>query len=185
MLELQPTTVSGQAKALLPATQATLTVTSDALPFTDEQFDLIRCNGAFGVDLYALVKSCERALKPGGWLVVHDLTVPDDPRAARYVNVFYQFRDPTQHTHYAEYEWRGTFLDVGLQVEKSEVIEGERQPVFAPDSNLSAYQIERLHVLLQQAPTAVNDFLRPFAVGSMDAMIDHQKVIIYCQKMSN
>ncbi len=181
-LELQPAPVPGQATARLSSSQSTLVVSPDALPFPGEQFDLVTCGGACGVDLYALATSCERVLKPGGWLVVNDLTVPDDPRAARYVNVLYQFRDPREQTHYAEYEWNGVFLDVGLHVEKSEVIAGDRVSVFAPELHLSTYQVERLHVLLKQAPAAVQEFLTPFGVGSMDTMFIQPGLKIYGQK---
>jgi SAM-dependent methyltransferase len=163
--------------------QQPILIRPDMLPFREAQFDVINATGApFGMDLYTFARSCEHALKPGGWLTLYDRTVPEDPRAARYVNALYQFRNPTEQTHYAEYEWRGVFLDVGLRIEKCEVSQGEREPVFYEELNLSEYQIERLHILLHQAPKAVQKFLELWAIGSNDALFRTPGIIIYGQK---
>ena len=53
---------------------------AEALPFADEAFDLLTCRIAphHFPDVFAFVRECARVLKPGGRLVVQDLTVPDD-----------------------------------------------------------------------------------------------------------
>ena len=55
-------------------------------------------------------------------LLVEDNTVPDDERAARYVDAFERLRDPSHHRMYAGYEWQGMFLDAGLMVESPEIV---------------------------------------------------------------
>ncbi|MBZ0302612.1 MAG: class I SAM-dependent methyltransferase, partial [Anaerolineae bacterium] len=102
-------------------------VASDAenFAFSEACFDLVTCRIAphHFPDVFRFVQECARVLKPGGLLLVQDLSVPEHDRAARYIDSFYRLRDPSHQRCYAEYEWRGLFLDAGLEVTHSEPIE--------------------------------------------------------------
>jgi hypothetical protein len=124
-------------------------------------------------------------LKPGGLLLVQDLSVPDDERAARYIDSFYRLRDPSHHRCYAPYEWRGMFLDAGLNVEHTETFEHTIHLIeWADQQACSPAVVERLQILLKQAPKAVIEHLHPFAVGTPDAFYVQVHVLLMGRKPS-
>lgn len=166
---------SGAANVAFSAADA------ESLPFASETFDLVTCRIAphHFPDVFRFIQECARVLKPGGLLLIQDQLVPDDDRAARYVDAFERLRDPSHHRVYAEYEWRGMFLDAGLSVE---AVEGYAKTAdlvpWAQLQDCSAEVIERLQVMLAQAPQAVADWLHPACAGTPDATFDHRYIII-------
>jgi ubiquinone/menaquinone biosynthesis C-methylase UbiE len=164
-------------------------IASDAenLSFSSGLFDLVTCRIAphHFPDVFRFVQECARMLKPGGLLLVQDLSVPDDERAARYIDSFNRLRDPSHHRCYAIYEWRGMFLDAGLEVEQVETLEHTLNLIeWAGQQACSPAVIERLQILLKQAPKVVAEYLRPFAVGTPDASFIQVQAIIMGRKPS-
>ncbi len=159
---------------------------AEALPFATGTFDLVTCRIAphHFPDVFRFVQESARVLKPGGALLVEDQLVPDDDRAARYVDAFERLRDPSHHRIYADYEWRGLFLDAGLTVEHAEslVKSGTRLLPWAERQGCAPGIIERLQVMLAQAPEAVAAWLRPTCAGTPDAAFDHHYILILGRK---
>jgi ubiquinone/menaquinone biosynthesis C-methylase UbiE len=175
------------ARATAPADLRILYTATDAerLAFASAIFDLVTCRIAphHFPDVYAFVSECARVLKPGGRLLVQDLTVPEDDRAARYIDSFYRLRDPSHHRCYAEYEWRGLLLDAGLQVAHTETVTHLiNLNDWAAQQACTPYVVERLHLLLYQAPAAVAQFLQPFAITTPDALYTQPHLIILGHK---
>lgn len=154
---------------------------AEHLPFADESFDLVTCRIAahhFG-DIYRFALEAARVLKPGGTLAINDHLLPNDKRAMAYIEAFDRLRDPSHNQALNEYEWRGTLLDAGLTVGQVEhVTLPTRLLDWARRQNCSADVIERLHILLAQAPRAVAEWIRPRNVGSPDAEFDHVFILI-------
>jgi ubiquinone/menaquinone biosynthesis C-methylase UbiE len=158
---------------------------AERLSFASSLFDLVTCRIAphHFPDVFTFVRECARVLKPDGRLLVQDLCVPDDERAARYVDAFYRLRDPSHHRCYAPYEWQGMFLDAGLHVEQVETVEMTLALIpWAEQQDCSAYVVERLQILLKQAPKVVADHLRPLAIGTPDALYTQTHAIILGRK---
>ena len=159
---------------------------AEQLPFAGGSFDLVTCRIAphHFPDCFHFAQECARVLKPGGRLLVEDLTVPDDERAARYVDSFERLRDPSHYCLYAPYEWQGMFLDAGLTVEHSEVLtkSGKRLLDWAHDQQSSDYVVERLQVMLAQAPDAVRVWWNPQCAGTKDATFDHHYAVVLGRK---
>jgi ubiquinone/menaquinone biosynthesis C-methylase UbiE len=156
------------------------------LPFASNSFDLVTCRIAphHFPDCFRFVQECARVLKPGGVFIVQDHVLPDDARAGRYIDSFERLRDPSHHRAFAEYEWRGMFLDAGLTVEAAEIIRksGDSMIVWAERQGCPPETIERLQVMLAQAPQAVAEWIRPRYVGTKEVTFDHTHIIIMGRK---
>lgn len=155
------------------------------LPPVDNRFDLVTCRNAIHEfpDSYRFMLEVGRVLKPGGLLLLEDTLLPDNERAAGYVNALLRLRDPHYKRAYAGYEWEGTALDAGFEVVLVErfaytvpLIDPEHQPHY------TRYVAERLHILLRQAPQAVVDWLQPHCPGTADAAFTRHTVILKAMK---
>lgn len=177
------------ARAFIAEQGATTVVFSAAdaenLPFANSTFDLVTCRIAphHFPNCFRFVQECARTLKPGGWLLVQDQVVPDDERAARYIDSFERLRDPSHHRVYDEHEWRGMYLDAGLSVEHVEPYSKSAGLVsWAGMQGCAPEIVERLEIMLAQAPQAVAEWLRPRCMGSPDATFDHRYILILGRK---
>lgn len=187
-LDLAPTMLTAARAHLIAQGAARVAyVAGDAerLPFAEDRFDLITCRVAphHFPDIFAFVRDCARALKPGGRLVIQDHVLPDDPREAEYIEAFETLRDPSHHRALALYEWEGTFLDAGLRVTHSAVL--RRSAYFldwARRQGCDSATIERLHILMLQAPAGVASWMNFAHAGTDAATFDHVYVLISGQK---
>ncbi len=155
---------------------------AENLPFAAGVFDLVTCRIAphHFPDCFRFVQECARVLQPGGRLLIEDHIAPEDERAARYIDAFERLRDPSHVRAFADYEWRGMFLDAGLSVTHSErfVKSGSKLVPWAERQGCAPDVVERLQVMLAQAPSAVAEWLNPQCVGTADAAFDHNYIII-------
>jgi ubiquinone/menaquinone biosynthesis C-methylase UbiE len=159
---------------------------AERLPFASGAFDLVTCRIAAHhfPDPWRFVQQAARVLTSGGLLLVQDMTVhPDDARAARYADAFERLRDPSHVRMYADYEWQGMFLDAGLRVEACETM---RRPAsmeaWARLQGADDDVLERLHLLMIQAPEAVARFHGFRHAGTPAAAFDHVYVIVAGRK---
>ncbi len=154
---------------------------AERLPFGDGVFDLVTCRIASHhfPDCFRFVQECVRVLKSGGRLAVQDQLLPDEPRAARYIDSFERLRDPSHHRAFDEHEWRGMFLDAGLRVEAVErYVKSVSLLAWAKVQDCAPEVIERLQVMLAQAPAAVREWIHPRCAGTPDAAFDHIHILI-------
>ena len=139
----------------------------ESLPAGESQFELIVCRDVAHdlPDAFDLLRHCAALLAPGGWLRVEDVLIPDDERAAYYVEAFYRLRAGTPQRYYAGYAWEGMLLDAGLSLDWQETDETH---LLLRDwaAGCSDAVMTRLQILLHQAPAAVGDWLSPVALGS-------------------
>jgi ubiquinone/menaquinone biosynthesis C-methylase UbiE len=159
---------------------------AENMPFDDNSFDLITCRIAphHFPNCFRFVQESARVLKPGGLLLVEDHVLPDDERAARYVDSFERLRDPSHVRAYAGYEWEGMYLDAGLRVEHSERLTKANSKLvpWAERQGCTPEVIEHLQIMLKQAPAAVAEWMNPQCAGTGDATFDHHYIIIMGRK---
>ena len=76
------------------------------------------------------------------------------------------------------------FLDAGLTVERVEIMFKPTRGLvqWARVQHCTPETIEKLQVMLQQAPQAVVDFFQPRCVGTPEADFDHSYVLILGKK---
>lgn len=155
---------------------------AEELPFASNTFELVTCRIAphHFPDCFRFVQECARVLKPDGRLVVEDHVMPDDERAAWYIDAFERLRDPSHFRAYAGYEWQGMFLDAGLQVEQMETLTkaGVKLIPWAERQGCTPAVIQHLQIMLVQAPDAVAAWMNPQCAATPDATFDHHYILI-------
>ncbi len=160
-------------------------VDAEDLTFADEVFDLVTCRIAAHhfPEVFKFVQEAARVLKPGGLLLVQDHVLPDDERDACYVDAFEKLRDPSHNRAFAEYEWRGMFLDAGLSVEHTEQLVKRHDFIeWAERQGCTPETIERLVVLLKQAPEAAAEWMDATCIGTSEAtFVNHHIIILGCK----
>lgn len=172
------------AQTLLSKHDNTTYTATDAenMAFAPNSFDLITCRIAphHFPNCFRFIQECARILKPNGKLVIEDHYVPENDHAARYIDAFEQLRDPSHHRIYAEYEWRGMYLDAGLVVDETFLMHKSSGGFldWVNRQKCTPETIEKLEVMLIQAPQDVKDFLHPRAIGTPEADFDHSYIII-------
>jgi ubiquinone/menaquinone biosynthesis C-methylase UbiE len=158
---------------------------AERLAFASESFDIVTCRIAphHFPDVYRFVLECARVLKPGGRLMIQDQVTPEQERDARYIDSFERLRDPSHARAYSESEWRGTFLDCDLVVDHTEIARNTARLVaWARVQDNDDAIIERLQILLAQAPDAVREWINPRCIGTSDAEFDHVYLLILGHK---
>lgn len=158
---------------------------AEHLPLADESFHLVTCRIAphHFPDVFRFVRECTRLLKPGGYFLVQDIMAPPIEKDARYFDAFQRLRDPSHHRCYAKHEWEGMFMDAGLTIRRSETFNAALRLVdWAKQQEASPAVIERLQLLLLQAPASVAEHLRPAYVGTEDAIFQQDYIILLGHK---
>jgi ubiquinone/menaquinone biosynthesis C-methylase UbiE len=96
---------------------------AEALPFEDEDFDLVTCRIApHHFDSIAeFLTEAHRVLKPGGVFALVDNVVPEGG-VGDYVNAFERFRDPSHLRAWTMDEWRDALKQAGFAIMHEEEI---------------------------------------------------------------
>jgi ubiquinone/menaquinone biosynthesis C-methylase UbiE len=158
---------------------------AENLPLENDTFDLVTCRIAphHFPDPFKFVQEATRVLKPGGLLLVQDQVVPDDKRAAHYVNAFEKLRDPSHNHALAEYEWTGMYLDAELTIEHTEKIIKQHDFVaWTKIQECPPDVVERLVVMMRQAPPIAAEWMQPRCVGTPEATFVNHHLIIAGRK---
>jgi ubiquinone/menaquinone biosynthesis C-methylase UbiE len=97
---------------------------AEELPYPDASFDLVTCRVAphhFSAP-DAFVRETARVLKPGGWFLLIDGSVPDDcPEAEEWLHQVEKLRDPSHHRLLSRPVWSRLCREADLQVESAEL----------------------------------------------------------------
>ncbi len=137
------------------------TAKAEALPFEDQNFDLVTCRIAphHFESIDAFLNEARRVLKAGGTLALVDNVVPAGS-VGDYVNAFERFRDPSHLRAWTMEEWRAAFSGHGFTIVHEEELGKTME--FAPwaarhDATMQAL----LRAMLKETTPAVKEFLAP------------------------
>ncbi len=154
---------------------------AEALPFSDDQFDLVTCRVALhhfpnpqqGVDEMA------RVCKPGGRVILVDNVVPEDEEVAAFINQFEVLRDPSHHRAYPISRLVEFFEAADLRVTHTETL---AKPIefydwtwrmsVAPDVDA------HLHDLLLGSEGGVREFFEPVVDGEEIWFNLHEGIVV-------
>lgn len=154
---------------------------AEKLPFADNSIDLVACRVAAHhfPSIFRFIQEAARVLKVGGRLIIHDHLLPEDKNAAEYIEAFDTLRDPSHNRALNETEWRADFLDAGLTVDHAEMLRRHAKMLpWAERQGCSAEVIQKLHIMMVQAPKTVADFINIQCAGTDDASFEHVYMLI-------
>jgi ubiquinone/menaquinone biosynthesis C-methylase UbiE len=160
------------------------TADAEALPFGDEQFDLVTCRIAphHFPHIDQFVRESVRVLRPGGILAVVDNVVPNDATAGEYINAFEKLRDPSHGRALSVDEWLSHFASAGLTVFHHET--APKSMEFTPWAERMGATLEtiaKLRRLLIEAPEAAAAFFQVYSTEK-DLFFNLDEAIILGRK---
>jgi len=146
---------------------ATRQHSAETLPYPEASFDLVSCRVAphhFSSPA-DFVRESARVLKPDGWFLVIDGTVPDDfPEAESWLHQVEKLRDPSHNRLLRPSEWRALSEQNGLTVEKL-VVAQRKQPDLEWYFETAATSPENREKVRALIETASEEIRREYRVG--------------------
>jgi ubiquinone/menaquinone biosynthesis C-methylase UbiE/glutathione S-transferase len=146
---------------------------AEKLPYPDNSFGLVTCRVAAhhfsSPEMF--IRESARVLKPYGYLVLIDGTVPDDHVEAHdWMDALERLRDPSHARFITPNVWRKWCVDAGLTVTKVQV-ESFKQPDinwYFNAANTPPENRKKVLEMVAKAPAAVREL---FKIGQEDGKI--------------
>ncbi len=133
---------------------------AEDLPHPEASFDLVTCRVAAhhfsGPEKF--VQESARVLRPGGWFLLIDGTVPDDePEAEAWMHAVEKWRDPSHHRFLTPRQWAGLCAGAGLTVMHSGITAFKQPDLewYFETAATSPENRREVLDLIQQAPEPV------------------------------
>lgn len=158
---------------------------AEAMPFNEEIFDLVTCRIAAHhfSDCSAFLRESLRVLKKSRYLLLQDLTVPENKEFARDVEKFESLRDPSHRRAYSPSQWVKMFENAGLQVVTKELIAKRHEFIpWVQRQGGTQDTIIRLTAIIKEAAPEVIEWMQPVDFGTPQASFVNRHIIIAGQK---
>jgi len=156
-----------------------------SLPFSNDVFDAVSCRIAphHFADCTRFLDEAARVLQPSGRFLLQDHVLPDDEDAARYMDNFERLRDPSHIRAFSHQEWLNLTQNAGIEVEYTEEITKRHiLRTWAERQGCTITIIERLDIMLKDAPRIVRDWLQVENLGTPAASFVNHHIIISGRK---
>jgi ubiquinone/menaquinone biosynthesis C-methylase UbiE len=138
---------------------------AEALPFEDNQFNLVTCRLAFHhfPNPRQAISEFARVLRPGGRLGFTDNVTVPDKQAAGYYNAYEKLRDPSHNWVYPQVRLEAMFEQAGLVIEHSSQILMKEMEFhnWADRMRVSAEDKEKLLAMMRELPEALQPLFAP------------------------
>lgn len=161
---------------------------AEDLPFEDRQFDLVTCRIAAHhfPNAAQFVLESGRTLKPGGLLLVQDMSVPEDEQAAREIDAFERLRDPSHNRMYATSEWEAMYRQAGLELTHRElIIKTHPLLAWAERQGNGPEVIAELRQMVDQASDIAKAWMQPKAWDTPQAAFTGRHLLIAGRKIGH
>ena len=158
---------------------------AERLPFASASLDLVTCRLAqhHFPRPRAFFKEVGRVLKVGGVCVMQDHLAPKGERERDYIDAFETLRDPSHVKALNIYEWRRYCREAGLFITQEEThISTHGLLEWAQRQHCPPEVVERLHILLIQAPPKVREVLQPHNAGLPSASFQTPNLFLRAEK---
>lgn len=135
---------------------------AEDLPYPDGSFGVVTCRVAAHhfSDQARFVREVARVLRPGGWFLFIDGSVPDDePAAAEWLHRVESLRDPSHGAFRGPKQWRGWCEEAGLRVLREWVTPMKQPDIewYFATAGTSEENRREVRRLLREAPPRVRE----------------------------
>mgnify|MGYP000893526212 CR=1 FL=1 len=143
---------------------------AERLPYADAEFDLVSCRVAAHhfSNPRSFVGEAARVLKPGGWFLLIDGSVPDgEPEAEAWIHQVEKLRDPSHGRFLSPSAWQELCVSAGLTPERCETTPFKQPDLewyFQTAGTSDAHRAE-VRRLVREAPGAAR---RVFGIAEED-----------------
>ena len=162
-----------------------MTAAAESIPFEEEVFDLVTCRIAphHFSNCPAFLQESVRVLRKGRFLLLQDLTVPEDEALARDVERFESLRDPSHRRAYSPSQWVKMFENAGLHVVTKELIAKRHEFIpWVQRQGGSRDILRQLSDIIADASPDVIEWMQPLDFGTPQASFVNRHIIIAGQK---
>ena len=159
---------------------------AEALPFADASFDLLTCRIAphHFLSVPKFLSETVRVLKPGGWFVLVDTTVPYDlSEAADWQNRVESLRDPSHVKNYTPNEWQQMAEAAGMTVTKCHTEGGITIPLadWIIKAGCTSEQAEAVRRAFAEAPDSAREAFQIKTTADGETVFTWQRLVLYSQ----
>ncbi len=158
---------------------------AEALPFSDESFDLVTCRIA-AHHFPEPARFCSevlRVLRPMGLFLFQDQVTPEDGEAADWITGFEKRRDPSHQFALSGAEWLRLLGATGFSVETEDTFEKRIDLLkWVSDQEGTAEDLEELRDRLRHIPASARDWMRPTGIDTGKAEFSIHHVVISARK---
>lgn len=177
-----------EARGLLEDNDCTARFTvaeAGALPYPDEEFDIVMCRIAAHhfPEAQAFFNEAARVLKPGGRLGFQDQTLPPEGPSAVLVDVFERTRDSSHNQAYNERGWETLIERAELVIERSQLVDKRHDfGDWTARQSCSEATVVELTRQMAEAPGGMRRWLEPEYEGERIVAFRSRHLVVLATK---